>query len=78
MPQWTWPYNGLIVGLDPVAVDYTGWQIIEKKRAEAGMKSLKEVRRAPTTSPRRRMRSIGWELTIPTGSTWFKFKESVR
>ena len=47
MPQWTWPYNGLIVGLDPVAVDYTGWQIIEKKRAQAGMKSLPEVCRAP-------------------------------
>ena len=47
MPQWTWPYNGLIVGLDPVAVDYTGWQIIEKKRAQAGMKSLPEARRAP-------------------------------
>ena len=47
MPQWTWPYNGLIVGLDPVAVDYTGWQIIERKRAEKGMKSLQEARRAP-------------------------------
>jgi len=47
MPQWTWPYNGLIVGLDPVAVDYTGWQIIEKKRAAVGMKSLKEAGRAP-------------------------------
>jgi uncharacterized protein (DUF362 family) len=47
MPQWTWPYNGLIVGLDPVAVDYIGWQIIERKRAEKGMKSLLEARRAP-------------------------------
>lgn len=47
MPQWTWAYNGLIVGLDPVAVDYTGWQIIEKKRAGVGMKSLKEAGRAP-------------------------------
>jgi hypothetical protein len=47
MPQWTWPYNGLIVGLDPVAVDYTGRQIIERKRAEKGMKSLQEARRAP-------------------------------
>jgi uncharacterized protein (DUF362 family) len=47
MPQWTWAYNGLIVGLDPVAVDYTGWWIIEKKRAEVGMKSLKEVHREP-------------------------------
>jgi uncharacterized protein (DUF362 family) len=47
MPQWTWPYNGLIVGTDPVALDYTGWQIIERKRAEKGMKSLKEMKREP-------------------------------
>jgi uncharacterized protein (DUF362 family) len=48
MPHWTWPFNGLIVGLDPVALDYTGWQIIERKRAEMGKKSLKEVGREPT------------------------------
>jgi uncharacterized protein (DUF362 family) len=47
MPHWTWPYNGLIVGQDPVALDYTGWQIIEKKRAEVGMKSLREMKREP-------------------------------
>jgi uncharacterized protein (DUF362 family) len=48
MPQWTWPYNGLIVARDPVALDYTGWQIIEQKRSEKGMKALKELRREPT------------------------------
>jgi uncharacterized protein (DUF362 family) len=48
MPQWTWPFNGLLVALDPVALDYTGWQIIEKKRAELGMKSLRELKREPT------------------------------
>jgi uncharacterized protein (DUF362 family) len=47
MPHWTWPYNGLLVGHDPVALDYTGWQIIEKKRAEVGMKSLREMKREP-------------------------------
>jgi uncharacterized protein (DUF362 family) len=47
MPQWTWPFNGLIVGLDPVAVDYTGWQIIERKRMEVGKRSLKEMGREP-------------------------------
>jgi len=47
MPHWTWPYNGLLVGHDPVALDYIGWQIIEKKRAEAGMKSLQEMKREP-------------------------------
>jgi uncharacterized protein (DUF362 family) len=48
MPQWTWPYNGLIVSSDPVALDHVGWQIIEKKRTEMGMKSLKELKREPT------------------------------
>jgi uncharacterized protein (DUF362 family) len=48
MPQWTWPYSGLIVSRDPVALDYTGWQIIEKKRAEVSMKPLKELKREPT------------------------------
>lgn len=48
MPQWTWPYNGLVVSTDPVALDFVGWQILEKKRAEKGMKSLQELKRAPT------------------------------
>ena len=47
MPQWTWPFNGLLVARDPVALDYTGWQIIERKRAEKGMKSLKAMKREP-------------------------------
>ena len=47
MPQWSWPYNGLLVARDPVALDYMGWQILERKRAEVGMKSLRELRREP-------------------------------
>ena len=47
MPQWSWPYNGVIVSRDPVALDYTGWQIIERKRAEKGMKPLREMKREP-------------------------------
>ena len=47
MPQWSWRYNGLIVSRDPVALDYTGWQIIERKRAEKAMKSLREMKREP-------------------------------
>lgn len=48
MPQWTWPFNGLIVAHDPVALDQTAWRIIEQKRAEKGMKSLEEMKRAPS------------------------------
>ncbi len=48
LPHWTWQYNGLILGRDPVALDFTGWRLIEKKRAEVGMKPLQEVNRTPT------------------------------
>lgn len=47
MPQWMWPFNSLLVSLDPVALDYIGWQLIEQKRAEAGMKPLRELKREP-------------------------------
>jgi len=47
MPQWMWPFNGLLVSRDPVALDYVGWKIIEKKRAEVGMKSFEELKREP-------------------------------
>jgi hypothetical protein len=46
-PQWIWDFNGIIVGKDPVALDYVGWQIIENKRKEKGIKSLKEDGREP-------------------------------
>jgi uncharacterized protein (DUF362 family) len=47
MPQWTWPFNGLLMSLDPVALDYVGWQILERKRAEKGMRSLQALGREP-------------------------------
>ncbi|MFZ5515538.1 MAG: DUF362 domain-containing protein [Candidatus Zhuqueibacterota bacterium] len=48
MPQWAWPFNGLLVGRDMVALDSVAWDIIEKKRREKGMSSLKEAGREPT------------------------------
>jgi uncharacterized protein (DUF362 family) len=47
MPQWSWPFNGVIASRDPVALDYTGWQIIEQKRAEKGIGPLRDVKREP-------------------------------
>jgi len=47
MPQWSWPMNGLLVARDPVALDWTGWQIIEKKRAEKGLQTLEAAKRKP-------------------------------
>lgn len=46
-PEYTWNYNGLMVGSDPVALDYTGWQIIERKRAEMRMNTLAQAGMPP-------------------------------
>ncbi len=46
-PQYAWKYNGLMLATDPVALDYTGWQIIESRRKEAGLKTLEEAGRPP-------------------------------
>jgi len=48
MPQWTWPFNGLLLGQDMVALDRVAWDIIEKKRQHKGLPSLKEAGREPT------------------------------
>ena len=46
-PQWTWPFNGLLIGVDGVALDRVGWQIIENKRKEMGFPDLATVGRKP-------------------------------
>ena len=42
-----WEYRSLLIGADPVALDYQGWQIIEARRREIGVKSLAERGREP-------------------------------
>jgi uncharacterized protein (DUF362 family) len=46
-PETSWKNDALIVSQDAVALDYTGWQIIERKRAEHGLKTLETEDRAP-------------------------------
>lgn len=46
-PEFMWQANTLIVSTDPVALDHTGWQMIERKRAKQGLKSLEQEGRAP-------------------------------
>jgi uncharacterized protein (DUF362 family) len=46
-PEHVWNYNGLLVAEDRVALDHTGWGIIESKRAEMGMKSLDALGKTP-------------------------------
>ncbi|MGA3161425.1 MAG: DUF362 domain-containing protein [Terracidiphilus sp.] len=47
-PEHLWFPNALIVGHDPVAIDYTGWKIMERKRAEMGLPTVESTGR-PTT-----------------------------
>ena len=46
-PEHCWNANSLLVSQDPVALDHTGWQMIERKRAEKGLKTLEAKKRAP-------------------------------
>lgn len=47
-PKYAWEYGGLLVSRDPVALDYTGWKIIEERRKTLNLKSLKMSGREPT------------------------------
>ena len=46
-PEFAWHANTLMISRDPVALDYSGWQAIERKRAEKGVKTLEADGRAP-------------------------------
>ena len=46
-PEHSWNANALLVSTDPVALDQTGWHIIERKRAEKGLKTLEAEGRPP-------------------------------
>jgi len=47
-PEHSWNANTLLVSADPVALDHTGWRMIERKRAEKGLKTLAAEERAPS------------------------------
>jgi uncharacterized protein (DUF362 family) len=46
-PERLWQPNALIVGEDRVALDQVAWQLIERKRAESGLKTLEASGRLP-------------------------------
>jgi uncharacterized protein (DUF362 family) len=45
--RWAKKHETLIFGLDPVATDFVGWQVIEQLRSENGLPSLNEENREP-------------------------------
>lgn len=46
-PERLWYPNALLVGEDRVALDHTAWQMLEKQRAESGLKTFEAAGRAP-------------------------------
>lgn len=46
-PQWAENFGGIIVGDDPVAVDFVGYQIIDRIRRKHGLPTLKKAGRRP-------------------------------
>jgi uncharacterized protein (DUF362 family) len=46
-PQWADNFGGIIVGDDPVAVDFVGYQIIDRIRTNNGLPSLEKAGRKP-------------------------------
>ena len=46
-PEFSWKANTLIVSEDPVALDVVGWQMIDQKRVQQGMRTLAADGRTP-------------------------------
>ena len=46
-PQWAENFGGIILGDDPVAVDFVGYQIIDRIRRKRGLPSLEKAGRKP-------------------------------
>jgi uncharacterized protein (DUF362 family) len=40
-PRWAWPYEGFLASTDPVAIDAVGREILEARRKEVGLPTLK-------------------------------------
>lgn len=52
-------YGGLVAGVDPVAVDATGWRIVDRERVKKGLKTLNEVNRLPDYIATAEKRGLG-------------------
>jgi uncharacterized protein (DUF362 family) len=46
-PRWVWPWGGVLVSTDPVAIDAVAWKLIEERRQALSLKSLTDEGRTP-------------------------------
>jgi uncharacterized protein (DUF362 family) len=58
-PQWKVPFFTLVFGTDPVAVDRVGCTLIEQKRKDKGLASLKDAGRNPVHIATAAQRGLG-------------------
>ncbi len=58
-PGFMWPFGGLIVGTDVVAVDAVGADLVEAERKERGLKPLAEEKRSPRHIATAHARGLG-------------------
>lgn len=58
-PQWHESFSTLVFGTDPVAVDRIGCRLIEEKRREKGLPSLKDAGRDPVHIATAAQRGLG-------------------
>jgi uncharacterized protein (DUF362 family) len=58
-PQWVFPFQGLLAGCDPVAVDRIGATIIEAEREKNGLKPLEAEGRPPAFIASAAKRGLG-------------------
>ena len=77
-PEHSWQANSLLAARDAVALDSTGWQMIEQKRAEHGLNTLAAEQREPSTLRQQRTGNTGWARTIRGESRRLKFSQDAR
>jgi len=58
--QYVWPYGGILVARDPVALDATGMRIIEEERKRRDMPSLADQGRPPRYIQTAEELELGW------------------
>lgn len=47
-PAWSWPWEGIVVSLDPVAADAVAAELIDRERTSRGLPSLADDGRPPS------------------------------
>jgi len=58
--RFVWQYAGILMARDPVALDATGWHIIESQRKAKGLPTLSEQSRPPRYIQTAERLELGW------------------